>query len=348
MPHGLTVDHHGNLWLTDAGLHQVFKFSPHGKKLMELGQALEPGPGDHQFCKPTHVAIALAGNFFVADGYCNSRVMHFSPMGHLLGKIEPTEDQGRLNLPHSLLLDECHGLVIVADRLNGKIRSFDMTSGGFMRNPHEGLPYALSAGPYGSIMALLWQAPGRSYVARLDFNRAAFSPRPPSQLQVTSTWEITSPSMREDAPHDLALIPDVPHTGQVAERPIHVLVAETRSDGKGRLSRFRWTPELLSPEDFIGGASTKPGEMAVRATSRQADMDWRENAKAEAMIAAALSGPTDEDGEPEIIVRDKVDLGEAIGQLYMYGLPAALVFGGVAVFLWRKLGELEPATGPPE
>lgn len=29
MPHGLTIDVHGNYWLTDVVLHQVFKVSPH-------------------------------------------------------------------------------------------------------------------------------------------------------------------------------------------------------------------------------------------------------------------------------------------------------------------------------
>ena len=26
MPHGLTVDSHGKVWITDVGLHQVLKF----------------------------------------------------------------------------------------------------------------------------------------------------------------------------------------------------------------------------------------------------------------------------------------------------------------------------------
>ena len=28
MPHGLTIDHNGNMWLTDVALHQGFKFMP--------------------------------------------------------------------------------------------------------------------------------------------------------------------------------------------------------------------------------------------------------------------------------------------------------------------------------
>ena len=40
LPHGLTIDHEDNLWATDAGLHQVFKFPPgygEGKPLLTLG-----------------------------------------------------------------------------------------------------------------------------------------------------------------------------------------------------------------------------------------------------------------------------------------------------------------------
>ena len=55
MPHGLTVDTEGNIWLTDVALHQAFKFSPQGKQLLVLGTALEPGNDTHHFCKPTHV-----------------------------------------------------------------------------------------------------------------------------------------------------------------------------------------------------------------------------------------------------------------------------------------------------
>ena len=56
MPHGLTVDPEGNVWVTDVGLQQAFKFSPSGELLQSLGQQLEPGSAEDQFCKPTHVS----------------------------------------------------------------------------------------------------------------------------------------------------------------------------------------------------------------------------------------------------------------------------------------------------
>ena len=33
MPHGLSVDSQGNIWLTDVALQQIFKYSPDGKLL---------------------------------------------------------------------------------------------------------------------------------------------------------------------------------------------------------------------------------------------------------------------------------------------------------------------------
>ncbi len=61
MPHGLTVDPEGNIWVTDVGLQQALKFSPSGKLLQSLGQLLEPGSTEDQFCKPTHVSAELGG-----------------------------------------------------------------------------------------------------------------------------------------------------------------------------------------------------------------------------------------------------------------------------------------------
>lgn len=89
MPHGITVDHENNVWLTDVALHQVFKFGPSSESssenlLMILGTAFEPGNDLNKFCKPTSVAVASNGEFYVADGYCNSRIIKFSAEGRVL------------------------------------------------------------------------------------------------------------------------------------------------------------------------------------------------------------------------------------------------------------------------
>ena len=70
MPHGLTVDSQGNVWLTDVALHQVFKFAADGgnQPLLELGEAFVPGSDHQHFCKPADVAVLTTGAFLVADG----------------------------------------------------------------------------------------------------------------------------------------------------------------------------------------------------------------------------------------------------------------------------------------
>ena len=49
--------------------------------LLELGRKLEPGSNDGEFCKPTSVAVLPSGEFFVADGYCNSRIIKYTKSG---------------------------------------------------------------------------------------------------------------------------------------------------------------------------------------------------------------------------------------------------------------------------
>src|SRR5882757_8024448 len=69
MPHGLTVDRNDNIWVTDAGGHQVFKFSHNGKLLMKLGEVNVPGNDATHFNLPTDIAVTKDGSFYVSDGY---------------------------------------------------------------------------------------------------------------------------------------------------------------------------------------------------------------------------------------------------------------------------------------
>lgn len=83
MPHGLTVDHENNVWITDVAMHQVMKFAPNNRTKAELvlGTAFQPGNGATKFCKPTAVAVLPNGDFFVSDGYCNARIIKYSRNG---------------------------------------------------------------------------------------------------------------------------------------------------------------------------------------------------------------------------------------------------------------------------
>lgn len=125
MPHGLTVDNENNIWTTDVALHQIFKFNSGGKLLMKLGEAKVSGNDSSHFNKPTDIAIAKDGSFYVSDGYGNSRVVKFSATGKYLfewGKKGNKESE--FHIPHGITLNS-NGNVYVADRENNRIQVFD-------------------------------------------------------------------------------------------------------------------------------------------------------------------------------------------------------------------------------
>ena len=70
MPHGLTIDHEGNYWLTDIGMHQVLMFKPTDftRPALTVGKLFDYGAGPNHFCRPADVAVMKNGDFFVADG----------------------------------------------------------------------------------------------------------------------------------------------------------------------------------------------------------------------------------------------------------------------------------------
>lgn len=156
MPHGLTVDHEGNLWLTDVGLHQVFKCTPEGKVLLTLGERAVPGNDPAHFNLPTDVAVLRDGSFYVSDGYKNTRVLKFSAEG----KFEfewgaKGKGAGEFNLPHGIAVDS-QGHVIVCDRENERIQVFD-AKGGFLdvwKGPQIGKPYGVAVGSNGHIFVI--------------------------------------------------------------------------------------------------------------------------------------------------------------------------------------------------
>lgn len=59
MPHMITVDRNGSVWVTDTGRHQVLKFSASGQLLMTIGKEKTPGKGADGLCKPTQVRFRL-------------------------------------------------------------------------------------------------------------------------------------------------------------------------------------------------------------------------------------------------------------------------------------------------
>ncbi|XP_022913030.1 peptidyl-alpha-hydroxyglycine alpha-amidating lyase 2-like [Onthophagus taurus] len=122
MPHGLTLDKHDNLWLTDVALHQAFKFrAGENSPSLIFGQRFTPGGDKHHLCKPTSIAVASSGEIFIADGYCNSRILKYNAAGVLLREIPNPPEFLPFLVPHALALIESIDRLCVADRENMRV-----------------------------------------------------------------------------------------------------------------------------------------------------------------------------------------------------------------------------------
>ena len=140
--HSVRIDPQENIWTVDEGTNMVTKFSPEGKVLMVLGRRppaiggavatrTGPNPPDQKyiFCRPTDVGWDPQGNIFVSDGYCNNRVVKYSPDGRFMAKAgseKPGKALGEFNLPHGMQVDG-KGNVWVADRSNFRYQVLDNT-----------------------------------------------------------------------------------------------------------------------------------------------------------------------------------------------------------------------------
>lgn len=82
-----TCNNHAN-WLRFLFLvKKVFKLDPNSKggPLLTLGRSMQPGSDQNHFCQPTDVAVDPdTGTIYVSDGYCNSRIVQFSPTGNFI------------------------------------------------------------------------------------------------------------------------------------------------------------------------------------------------------------------------------------------------------------------------
>lgn len=160
MPHGLTVDNKNNVWVTDVGLNQVFKFSHEGKLLMKLGEANVSGNDSSHFNKPTDIAVAKDGCFYVSDGYGNNRIIKFSAEGKYLFEWGKKGDkESEFNIPHAICLDGS-GNVYVADRENNRIQVFD-SNGKFMKQ--------ITDKTFGAICSVTFDKTGINLFAVDDF-----------------------------------------------------------------------------------------------------------------------------------------------------------------------------------
>ncbi|BHF57969.1 hypothetical protein SprV_0100091800 [Sparganum proliferum] len=151
LPHGISVARNGKdgspeaLWVTDVALHQVMQFSwgKWSEPTMILGKRGVPGRGPDSFCQPADVAVASTGEIFVADGYCNQRIVKFSADGEYITSWgvggRTVRDRGTehgFQIVHSLTIispeEAGHGAqkgieqICATDRERGEIDCYDL------------------------------------------------------------------------------------------------------------------------------------------------------------------------------------------------------------------------------
>ncbi len=114
----------GNVWTVDANTSLVHNFTPGGKKLLEISVGDVPDP-TQDFCGATDIAFARNGHVFVADGYCNARVIEYDAAGTKLRQWgKRGTGPGEFDVFHSIAVGP-QGNIYVADRENGRLQWFD-------------------------------------------------------------------------------------------------------------------------------------------------------------------------------------------------------------------------------
>jgi hypothetical protein len=221
LPHMITIDSQNNVWMTDVALQQVFKFGPYGgdnkKPLLTLGTRFEPGTDDSHYCKPTSVAVSQdTKTFYVADGYCNSRIIKYSitvtsdgkhavikitEWGKTAGVMSISRGPYNFNVPHSLALAEDKNLICVADRENGRVLCFDTDGNAKKEIQPEG---------FGSRIFGISYAKEQLYaVSGPEFN--PFAPKPVGYILDIESGGIDGTFQVPDGlknPHDVAVSSD--------------------------------------------------------------------------------------------------------------------------------------------
>ncbi|MFC3746080.1 S-layer homology domain-containing protein [Paenibacillus sp. GCM10012306] len=119
---GMAVDQEGNVYVSNAGLHQVRKYDPTGQVLLTWGSR---GAGPGEFNAPSGIAIDREGTIFIADPG-NFRIQKFDTTGHYLGQWGEKEsaEPGQFSFPQALTFDN-YGNLHVMETKNYRIQVLD-------------------------------------------------------------------------------------------------------------------------------------------------------------------------------------------------------------------------------
>ncbi len=131
--HGMALHREGReefLYLTHFNRHQFAKCTLDGEVVWVKDYPTESGVYQKadEF-KPTGIAFAPGGDFYVTDGYGKSWVHHYDSKGRYVRSFGgPGAEPGQLRQPHGIWIDTRSKLpaVLVADRANHRLQFFTL------------------------------------------------------------------------------------------------------------------------------------------------------------------------------------------------------------------------------
>lgn len=193
MPHGISIDPEGKVWITDTGREQVFRFSPEGQLELTLGENGVTRQDPAHFGRPADVAF-LGKRVLVADGYVNTRVAEFSSEGQFL------REWGDFKIAHAIAVTDKR--IYVADREHARIAVYD----------HAGKELASWASPAGnhtySLKPLggdrLLAVEGRDGADRFGAILRIYK----ADGTIEASYDVGLPGENASLGHDLAIGPD--------------------------------------------------------------------------------------------------------------------------------------------
>ncbi len=171
--HAICFEPTGNLLICDSFLSRVYRYTPQGDYLGEIG--LGPGKEPGTFRGPRNMAVAESGEIYVADGTSHC-IQVFSPKGQFLRKWgKKGSGQGELRRPHAIALGP-EGTVAVADVDNERVVIYN-SIGEHLRhwgqrgsnNGEFQAPHGLAIDPNGDLIVVEYDGRCQKFTMEGDF-----------------------------------------------------------------------------------------------------------------------------------------------------------------------------------
>ena len=117
--HNIDVDPEGYVWIGDRNGQMAYKFTLDGTELMSIGTkgVVGDNSSEYLFNRPSDILVTPVGDIFIADGYNNNRIVHYSQDGKFINVIGgiPGTGSGEFYEIHGVQMDS-RGRLVVLDR----------------------------------------------------------------------------------------------------------------------------------------------------------------------------------------------------------------------------------------